>query len=121
MNTKLKPCPFCGGEAELIDGRKSCVVTSNAYARPWTVGCTNTHKCSILMPSTRSYSTAAEAVEAWNTRAERTCNLRYKLLSRKEQVEAVYCECGQELDRLHTWEPLHLPNYCQNCGVKVKE
>ena len=46
--------------------------------------------------------------------------VKYKLLSREEDIAAAYCEnCGQHLDRFHTWEPDYTPNYCPNCGAKL--
>ena len=47
---KLKPCPFCGGEAEVLDH-------INYY-----VGCSN---CGV---STKGYGKEIKAVTAWNTR-----------------------------------------------------
>lgn len=57
--TELKPCPFCGGEAELvIDGTDDCPCI-------W-VQCKN-GCCSI-----RFCETEAEAIEAWNKRVPPT-------------------------------------------------
>ena len=57
--TKLKPCPFCGGEAKIIQG-------SLYYG--YRVGCEN-YRCTTC-PITYSYHTIEEAIEAWNTRAD---------------------------------------------------
>ena len=56
---KLKPCPFCGGEAEVIMGD---------LWRNYKVGCRNI-KCPIF-PRTHSYLTKEEAIKTWNTRAD---------------------------------------------------
>jgi Lar family restriction alleviation protein len=50
--TELKPCPFCGGEAEMIGG------SGGSY---WLV-CSG---CSICSPM---YNTSKAAIEAWNRR-----------------------------------------------------
>jgi Lar family restriction alleviation protein len=50
-NEKLKPCPFCGGEAHIFGHTKS-----------WGVLCT---KCYV---STLNYETEAAAIAAWNGR-----------------------------------------------------
>ena len=58
MADELKPCPFCGGEAEayhVIDGSFACSCSSCSYA------------------SCAGFNTEQEAIAAWNTRAERTC------------------------------------------------
>lgn len=51
----LKPCPFCGGEAELW--------RANGERTAW-VACMG--RCSILV--SKEHKTDAEAIAAWNTR-----------------------------------------------------
>lgn len=58
-NIELKPCPFCGGEAKIID---SIPVGVKA------VECCN-WSCSIYV-RTWWLETEEEAAEAWNRRAE---------------------------------------------------
>lgn len=55
METKLLPCPFCGGEAQIIESRFG---EKGAF-----VGCI---RC---LATAKRYSTKAEAIEAWNRRA----------------------------------------------------
>jgi hypothetical protein len=61
MIEELKPCPFCGGPAELeeVDGGG------------WSVGCEekelSVHYC-MGYQSLTSFATKAEAIAAWNTR-----------------------------------------------------
>ena len=86
----LKPCPFCGGKAELKKveisngyNRKGVVPpgavfvekreTSRGMVIRWkrigyTIHC-NTEHC-ICQPDRLKYRTEEEAVEAWNRRAE---------------------------------------------------
>lgn len=54
---KLKPCPFCGGEAKI-----------NRMPHLWeySVQCNNVD-C-IVHPETEGYEKGEEAIEAWNTR-----------------------------------------------------
>ena len=61
MNEKieLKPCPFCGGEAELKEYR----LTAKADSRH-VVYC---QKCGVI---TRFYESPEAAAEAWNRRSE---------------------------------------------------
>ena len=56
---ELKPCPFCGGEAELVDTGywssvicKQCRTTSNAFVH------------------SAKYCSADKATEAWNRRVD---------------------------------------------------
>lgn len=57
--TNLKPCPFCGGEAEV---KKH----NNRFTEWWQVFCTNCHitQCG----SDYEYEYEYEAAAAWNTR-----------------------------------------------------
>lgn len=59
---ELKPCPFCGGEAEIRD----CGRIIKKQRRPF-----YTIRCSACMGTVPKYSsTILQAVEAWNRRAE---------------------------------------------------
>ena len=60
MSEELKPCPFCGGEADLIN---------NDYVyEKWFAGCHN-GKCPV-QPETYIHGTKDEAINAWNRRAK---------------------------------------------------
>ena len=62
--TELLPCPFCGGEAEL---HASYDMDTNEVDG-WFAWCNN-EQCECK-PETNEYFTEAEAIAAWNTRAE---------------------------------------------------
>lgn len=64
--TKLKPCPFCGGEAKLLIVGKRV-----DGGEEWYVGCEN-ENCSLHPHSTIPYASAEIAAEAWNKRTETT-------------------------------------------------
>ena len=97
MSDKLKPCPFCGGEAYYWRGNLSGL---------YMVGCNNGSCRGYVMDDTKRIS-LENAVEAWNTRAERT--FRY------EHIEGTWYKtsCGKRYDGVVP------PNYCPNCGGKV--
>ena len=100
--TELLPCPFCGGEAsvERIGG--------NGY---YFVACTNLNCCDSALAETE-----AEAISAWNTRYERTCEEFGSVrVWQSCNVWSHELSCGHEADTLES-EP---PNYCPNCGAKV--
>ena len=57
--TELKPCPFCGGKAE-VGGSRGC----------YNAGCHQINSCRICA-FTVNCRTKKEAVELWNTRKGR--------------------------------------------------
>ena len=56
---ELKPCPFCGGEAEVVK------VHSGVAMFPYTVVC-KSDECSASVGVFKE--TRGKAIEAWNTR-----------------------------------------------------
>lgn len=63
--TKLKPCPFCGGEAVIhtVEPHKHLFVAMPAYGGGTFIECS---VCTCAM----SGRTEQETIEAWNTRGE---------------------------------------------------
>lgn len=57
MATELKPCPFCGGEAEFV--------YLEAYENEGYIVCKNG-----CIEQRKIYNSTGEAIEAWNRRAE---------------------------------------------------
>lgn len=101
--SELKPCPFCGGEAEL-------------YASPAKDGW-NYVFCKKCQTAGDNYDTEAEAIEAWNTRHERTTRIVQSTKGIPLGESIVYslacetCGCG-----ISTKD-----SYCRSCGARVKE
>lgn len=93
---ELLPCPFCGGEAEMLTAES--MHGGNLYGV----------MCDCCACRTDVYDTEAEAVAAWNTRAERTCYSEYP-----DRWEC--SECGF----LDAYTTADFINYCPNCGAKV--
>ena len=58
MSNKLKPCPFCGGDAEITKWHEGYFVECKEQRCGGTIG---------------AYKTEEKAIEAWNTRVEKTC------------------------------------------------
>ena len=80
MSIELKPCPFCGGEAEFETyGGTACAVVCQS--------------CRCGTP-TMSLTDGMAAVNRWNRRAERTC--------RWEHIEGTLfgTQCGETYGRV---------------------
>ena len=112
--SELKSCPFCGGEGIIWPFREHPF-----YLAICKDGC----GCQL-----GDFKTREEAIKAWNTRAERTCeNITEK--KRANQFECSKCHCIVEdaenyyvnvyergkffKGNTYDW------NYCPNCGAKV--
>ena len=128
---KIKPCPFCGGEDVSVDAGYW-----DAHGARYEIGCENpqceVHPCSDLFP------TEAEAIEAWNNRAEtvtvttgittvtdapqityvpeRTCYDRNA--SAREHGAYLFMWRCSNCDESYDTEMGKL-NFCPNCGARV--
>lgn len=109
---ELKPCPFCG-EKHVMHEQGHVIVTETARSGPrYGVSC---YSCGGRI---EFFNTVAEAIDAWNTRAERTCRMEYNEDWSGDELyptEAYQCSvCGHITQE-------GLPNYCPGCGAKVVE
>ena len=100
---ELKPCPFCGGKADIVER------WPDKFHRM--IMC---DECGAEFVDKNEH-----AVAAWNTRAERTCQ--------STTDDAAWCfvcsECGKSFPRnqlrlAHNHGEI---NYCPNCGARVVE
>lgn len=108
--SELKPCPFCGGEAELLRS------VPNKEGRVWWRVVCKSEEC-FASYSNFWHMLPDEATTAWNTRAVRTCAQkrtgRFWLMS---GLPVFMCSnCGE------TFDENSANNYCPNCGAKVVE
>ena len=122
--TELLPCPFCGGD-DLSEGPYSPYVICNG--------------CGAFGPG-NSDVTHEEAIEAWNTRTSEQAiaatlggvecvpHGEWESISQTQEVRHIFCECGHELgmDRrdslpFHRTSLCAIPNYCEECGRKIRK
>lgn len=103
----LKPCPFCGGEA-----------IRERYYNKFLIECEDCEEYghgSYVVARTE-----AEAIAAWNTRADRTCELHDCEGSFSAVNKPVWrCDCGAFMTQYTDATTYHKPRYCPNCGAKV--
>lgn len=102
--TELKPCPFCGCESiDLYEGDYG----NGVYCM----------KCGVMMgePIHLEFRVServsmAQAIDAWNTRADRTC----RAVMAASKIASTCSECGA---MLANWAM----RYCPNCGRRVTD
>ena len=99
--SELLKCPFCGGEAS----------KRLFYKGKYRVHCNvcDAHSGDVC-------DTEAEAIAAWNSRAERTCKQEERGWGTEGDHARVWLTCGHDC-MVPTVQDL--PNYCPNCGAKV--
>lgn len=114
--TELLPCPFCGSEAELHPAYDIDTDDVDGYF----VICRN--KNCTAWPETAEYPTEAEAIEAWNTRAERTCHIDPFVKDEFRGYQCTNCGIRKGIYKTDGLLVAHMGfNYCPNCGAKVVE
>ena len=116
-----RPCPFCGGE---MRGRKYDEGFYHAALGPdfeWDPEYEIEHvdrlaadkvKCPLEMAA---YLSEAEAIEAYNMRAERTC---HNVSDDPCWYECSSCGYTYSIDYLE--DGIGLPNYCPMCGARAE-
>lgn len=102
MSEKLKPCPFCGGEAHLSNW------TDQAY-----VWCECGVKTEVYLHS----GCVDKAIEAWNRRAEpeRTAKGKWQRRKGSDCWECSQCHAVLENDDLG----MHNFYFCYHCGANM--
>ena len=100
MSDELKPCPFCGGVVERYNAMPGYVGGHGFYCR----------NCDSQFDIGDSDE---DAMQKWNTRAERTCR-RVPGKMHYGERRPKCSECGYGLGDSR-W------GYCPKCGAKVVE
>ena len=98
----LKPCPFCGNEYSLMSGE---MAEGSYMLQPGFVFCC---ECGAEISECK---TEAEAIEAWNRRAERKKGKWIKTY--RGQVNSFCSECKMEAGKQ--------TSFCPNCGAMMRE
>ena len=114
MSEELKPCPFCGGEPEIVECDYGMYFTGYAvYCRQCSVKVGVTGRLGEAYEWVPIFSTEADAIASWNTRCERTC-----------KVELTPDNDGWCEWRCSVCASNHVDAYdkfCPNCGSRVVE
>ncbi len=106
---KLKPCPTCGRASTVITTDDTVVPEHKAFR----VVCSC--KLGGCGTSAGHRYTVKDAVDLWNTRAERTCQVKHRRLL--DHAHMWLCsECGKLSITLYD-----SPAYCEWCGARVDD
>lgn len=99
---ELLPCPFCGYKSMLL-----CEDEGWSYVM-----------CGHCLATSGYRKSIEEAVDDWNTRHERTCQMLPDGFGADGDGYLVYecSECGEGMCYPHDTEP---SGYCCGCGAKV--
>lgn len=97
--SELKKCPFCGGEAKVIED--SMLICGHRY---WRI-IHNSNDCPItdafgIFRSSAKYSTAEKAIAAWNRRADAAVE---DLIKIAEYSGSLTCHCNEMLSIAKGW------------------
>ena len=134
---KLKPCPFCGGEASWIAARQ----WEDGTYYPAMCGC---RKCGIWHCGDSNYGhggfaneedrkvSMEQAVSKWNTRTPEQAIAATLGAGECEMDAHGNCTaCGEfvakSLEYVHTFDggyeakPCRAHNYCPNCGKRIRK
>ena len=108
--TELLPCPFCGGRQTYRKHDGGVLLTTTNHKR----GCIMRDALAFV-----AFDTEAEAIAAWNSRAERTCRIEH--VKSGAMYDVWRCSaCGYEYAESVSEESI-VQNYCPNCGSRVVE
>lgn len=102
--TELKPCPFAK------PGEVHHTRTIASVGESWVL-CS----CGASGPTFSGVDSERKAIEAWNTRAERTCHLE-RIPYEPGEYEGMRCSVCKTVDL-----EMGVGPYCPGCGAKVVE
>ena len=108
MSEELRECPHCGATRGLytLDESGGLCVDDDLIAQIFCDNCKSAFE-------NESANNGKELIEAWNTRAERTCEVtEYNDCGPHAEDCTIVLSCGHRTFG-------YIPNYCPSCGAKV--
>jgi hypothetical protein len=115
--TELKPCPVCNSANVGVRSWWNSLHETGYFAECMDCGCMVGFMADPMGWCAAVYDTEAEAAEAWNTRAERTCKLAYG--EDDDGVDGWYTQCGGWFAATRKDGRMVHPKFCQLCGGKA--
>lgn len=110
MSKKLKPCPFCGSEEVYVEEYEHHPGVTRY--RVLCAGC-------MAGVDTGTRQEPGWAVEDWNRRSERTCNVESSHVE-LEHGDHAYLEVELSCGHYFTWDDGTPPDYCPYCGARLE-
>ena len=108
MSEELRECPHCGATRGLytLDEYGGLCVDDDLIAQIFCDNCKSAFE-------NESANNGKELIEAWNTRAERICEItEYNDCGPHAEDCTIVLTCGHRTLG-------YIPNYCPSCGAKV--
>lgn len=105
----LKPCPFCGGEAIILKADQYHQFPNTHYI-----------SCRDCTAGIGPLDTEAEAIEAWNRRADDHFRGATKMIEQTAKVVCNETTMGLSFCCGNCGKPVHSEGkYCHHCGAKL--
>lgn len=115
--SELKPCPFCGGEAEVIVAEPG--PNEHLLFPHFGIACKQCRTMigTVVHGMTDFYDTVDEAREAWNAREKQMCRVlaRHRPMPHCVELSDFGLSCGHYVT-LRKGERIL---YCPTCGAKI--
>lgn len=116
---ELKPCPFCGSKYTQVRYMGGKWQGPSAFSSGYRGECCGCYAV------TAAYDTEAEAIDAWNTRVERTCTNELRPdEGRRNFFKCSACgctvtDCEDYCVNVYTSDGAVGWSYCPHCGARV--
>lgn len=105
---KLKPCPFCGGEAEVIPHKFFCSDLNDWKTESYGVACKSCNTYGYQF-----FGCKRHAIKAWNRRVNDAPVRHGRWIASHDE----FCACS--ICKYPVYVGWNQTNYCPNCGAKM--
>ncbi len=117
MIEKLKPCPFCGGEAKIVHHKFFSEVVRHWEDGGYSIECKNCHASGYQL-----WSCEKQASKAWNRRVSFNERIKGEWILEREPDGTPYCFHCSVCDKdFHHIGIKTAYDFCPNCGADMRK